>query len=159
MLLERVLTIWPYSMDEKMSNPLPSYEPLIRGKIVNRKKAQHIKDFSGLQFERGITPTDIDLFVEFDNETFVLGEIKSKDKEPPGGQRIAFERLADALSQVKKTIFLIAEHECELDIDIPTADCLVKKYRLHGNWIKPRSNTTVRQAIEKFKKHPKADES
>jgi hypothetical protein len=134
-----------------MSTMLPAGEPSVWGKIINREKAQHNKDFSGLQFERGITPTDIDMFVEFNDEIFIFGELKSKGKEGPGGQQKAFERLVDALGQVKKTILLIAEHECETDIDIPTATCLVKKYRLRGKWRIPQSAITVREAIEKFK--------
>ena len=122
----------------------------IRGAIRNPEHARQLRDFSGLQFERGITPTDIDGFVEFNGEVFIFFELKHIKGKMPSGQRMALERLVDAIAPPRKAILLIGRHETGMGDLIATADCRVAAYRYNGQWHTPQSLISLRDAIEKF---------
>lgn len=133
-----------------MNNSLPFPEPIIRGKIRNESFAKQLRDFSGLQFANKITPTDIDLFVEFNNRVFVIGEIKYSDTKLYYGQRLALERLADCIGESKSVVLFIASHHNQAEETIPVADCPVKEYRFGKRWIVPTRPFTVREFIDWF---------
>lgn len=133
-----------------MNNPLPIAEPIIRGKIRNELFAKQLRDFSGLQFPNKITPTDIDLFVEFNNRIFVIGEIKYSDTKLYYGQKLALERLSDCIGESKSVVLFIATHNTKPEDIIPVADCPVKEYRFRKQWIVPNKPFTVREFIDWF---------
>lgn len=119
-----------------------------RGAIYNRDRAAQLRDFTSLRW-RNITPTDIDAFVDFGGKAFVVIETKRKGNALPNGQRLAIERLIDALSvSGAAAIALIAEHEAEEDIDV--SKCTVVEYRFKGRWRKPRSVSEVQEALRIF---------
>lgn len=125
-----------------------------RGIIRYRDRARQIKDFSGLRFERGITPTDIDCFVEFNNELFIFCELKHKGAEMPYGQRLSLERLSDAINKAGyKSIVLVAEHESPVGEDIPAHEAIVTEYRADGRWTEPMGKKTLREAMDIIKKY------
>lgn len=66
-----------------------------RGVIRNREYAKQLKDFSGLRYGK-ITPTDIDGFLDFGDQLFVVVEGKHAGSAIQTGQRLALERLVDA---------------------------------------------------------------
>lgn len=86
-----------------------------RGNIQNVDRRRQILDCDGLQFPSAIrryaniTPTDLDLFIEYNGRCFILAEIKYKGKEVGYGQRIAFETACRCLCN--PAIFIIADHE------------------------------------------------
>lgn len=120
-----------------------------RGEIKNRKYALQIRDFRKLRWGN-ITPTDIDMFIDFNNHLFIWGELKHGDSEVPQGQRLALERINDSTerSGIESCTF-IASHNSEGDIDV--AEAKVVEYRYHGQWIKPEKNLTILQAITRIK--------
>jgi hypothetical protein len=121
-----------------------------RGKIINRNFASQIRDFSGLRFGN-ITPTDIDGFIDFQNNCFIVMEFKHKDSKLPFGQKLAIERLVDNLEAAgKKCIGIVAEHDTSGDIDC--ANCYVREYRYRKQWYPKPIPTTVKQLIDKFLK-------
>lgn len=119
--------------------------PTDRGVIRNREFAQQIRDFSGLRWGK-ITPTDIDLFIEFGDTLYVLAEGKHGNAHLPYGQRLAFQRLVDALHHPPRiSIGFIVSHDCQGDIDF--AALPVREYRFRGAWRTPKAPVTLVQAI------------
>lgn len=123
-----------------------------RGEIRNRRYAKQICDFSGMLFENNISPSDIDVFIDFGNKAFVFIEIKYGNNEMPWGQRLALERLCDACWNCGLgSIVLIARHNYDSDKDIDLANCLVSEVRFDYKWEKITEIKTVRKAIDDFK--------
>ncbi len=118
-----------------------------RGVIRNREYATQIRDFSNMKFGN-ITPTDIDMFIEYKNSCFVFVETKFKNATMPFGQKLAFERLADACNKVKPTLFIVASHSAPGDIDF--ANCTVTQYRSNTLWHTPSSTMTVKNLINYY---------
>ena len=127
----------------------------MRGQIRNHAKARQQKDYSGLCFGK-ITPTDLDGFMEFGDHVFIFIELKGPGGEMPYGQRLAFERLVDAItSDTRASYLLLSRHEeRDLDKDVVVADLMVERcYHAH-RWTAPTQKITMRQAIERIlKKH------
>ena len=121
-----------------------------RGKIRNRECAQQLKDFSGLRFGR-ITPTDIDGFVDFQNRAFVIFEIKHGQSPMPDGQKLGYERLADACEKAGiRTLVILAHHNIQAPQDIDVSVLPVTLVRFRGRWKPPKVPYTVRTAFEAF---------
>lgn len=121
-----------------------------RGKIRDRECAKQLKDFSGLRFGK-ITPTDIDGFVDFQNKAFVIFEIKHGTTAMPYGQRLGYERLADACEKSGiRTLVILAHHNIQAPQDIDVAILPVTLVRFQGKWKQPNIPHTVRTAFEAF---------
>lgn len=119
-----------------------------RGIIRNRRLANQVKDYSGLRYGK-ITPTDIDGLIDFGNQVFVFLELKRFDNQLPVGQRLAIERLTDAIEKAgKPALAIVCRHTTDDDIDV--ARCDVAEYRFNGMWREPTSNITVRQLVDRF---------
>ena len=119
-----------------------------RGVIRNKKFALQVRDFSGLRFGN-ITPTDIDMLIEYKNKAFIYGETKYKNAEIPYGQELALERLCDVSHDANKpSIAIISSHESEGDIDM--AQTVVTKYRFRKKWYLPEQITTMRELVQRF---------
>jgi len=118
-----------------------------RGVIRNREYASQIRDFSGLLIGN-ITPTDIDGFIEYKDKCFIFVETKHNNAKLPFGQRLAFERLADACNKYKPTLFIIGSHNTIGDIDF--ANCLVTEYRFDFKWRIQETTITVKDMIMRF---------
>ena len=117
-----------------------------RGKIRHREYSTQVNDFSGLLFGK-ITPTDIDLFVEFGDKLYIFGEVKYQGADMPQGQALALARLCDICHNSGRTsALLIISHNSGGDVDVSSA--IVTKYRFQKEWHIPARETTVRQAIE-----------
>jgi hypothetical protein len=128
--------------------------PCERGAVRNREAAEQGRDFTGLRFGT-ISPTDIDGFIDFGNQCFVLIETKHVGADLPKGQRLALERLVDACEDAgKRSLLIIAGHETPFDEQIDVARCLVREYRTRKQ---PRSGPvprcTVRKLIDLFLAH------
>lgn len=119
-------------------------------KIRHRDQIQQIKDFSGLEWG-SIYPTDIDGYFEIGNNIFVFIELKYGGKELKAGQKLAFERLVDNFTELKKqAIFIIARHDEEPENDIDVANCQVMKYRKEEKWIDLKYKTTLKDFLDGF---------
>jgi hypothetical protein len=110
--------------------------------IRNKKHARNLVLFKGMEFHRGIYPTDLDAFIEVDNETFILIECKKGNSKPDRGQALALRRLVDSLKD-KRAYLLLASHQS--DGDIILADCLVTYFRHNGETRKTSKRVTVRE--------------
>lgn len=129
-----------------------------RGKIRNREQAQQLRDFSKLRFGK-ITPTDIDGFIEFQDKAFIFIEAKYGCSALPYGQRLALERLCDAISSTGRFCsVLVAHHSCSPTEDIDFGLLKLSEYRINGKWIEPTSTWTLKEAIEVMKDGNDIDE-
>jgi hypothetical protein len=121
-----------------------------RGVIRNRQFATQVRDFSGLRYGT-ITPTDIDGLLDFGNHVFVLIETKYGDNAMPIGQRLAIERVVDAIgNNGKKAMGVLAQHNFKGDIDV--ANCIVTELRFNGKWLSTNEHPTVREIVDRFLK-------
>ena len=120
--------------------------------IRNRAQAAQLKRFDGLRWGR-ISPTDVDLFVEFGNRLFVVGECKYRNAQVPTGQRLGMERIVDAvtLPPHRYAALLILAHNTE-DGDIDYAQTEVTRYRWLGEWKKPRREIVLVDAIDRLRR-------
>jgi hypothetical protein len=129
--------------------------PVIRGKAHHLARYKQVIDYSGLLFERGITPTDIDGLLDFGGKLFVFLELKLKGTNLPYGQRLALERVCDGLAGPQVlSVVLVAGHNTPTGQEIRAAEATVVEYRWRQEWNHPKREINVRQAIEKIKSMP-----
>ena len=120
-----------------------------RGRIRNRKYAKQLRDFSGLRFGK-ITPTDIDAFLDFQDNTFIFIETKYGDAKLSTGQRLALERVCDACADSgRNSMVIVASHDTHDDIDV--AGLPVVRIRLHKKWREPSKKRTVLKTIRDYR--------
>ena len=117
-----------------------------------RNRATQIADFSNCCFG-SLRPTDIDLFFEYKNRGYLIGDIKFQGVDLKKGQRLLMERLvqdADALGKVAYAI-VIENDVLETDQDIDVGSCSVCRYYDYRRleWI-PAGHITVRDFIKRF---------
>lgn len=120
-----------------------------RGMIKNRALHGQFVDYSNLKFDK-LSPIDFDAFMEFKNELFVFIETKFQNAEMPLGQRLAFERICDAIqSPDQRAIVFVTSHNADGDIDL--ASTIVTQYRYKFEWHKPKQPITLFDAIERIR--------
>ena len=101
--------------------------------IRSHKNMSQVIDFSNMRFGN-IMPTDIDGLIEYRDMGFMLYEVKYDGAEMPFGQRLALERLTDALQMCRPTLLMLCSHLQTDDKDIDLANTIVVEYRFKGGW-------------------------
>ena len=97
-----------------------------RGVPYNRGRIQQVRNYRGLQYPGGKTPTDVDLVLEYDDEAWIISELKYMSTAVPGGQRKALARLCIDLTKCGKPVLCtIASHDAPVGCDIQAAQSLV----------------------------------
>lgn len=127
------------------------YNNVNRGKIQFRDRARQIINYDGLRF-KNITPTDIDGLIEYHDKGFVFYEYKLKNAKMSNGQRMALERLADAVQKGKKpaVVFLCTHSAENPETDIDAANARVIETYYNGKWHKKDGTRTVREHTQSF---------
>lgn len=119
-----------------------------RGTIQCKKRMHQVVRFEGIRFG-SITPTDIDLSLDYQKKVFVFCEFKLKGTEIQDGQRMHLEALVDGLGY--DAIAFICEHEVDdVSQDVIAAEAKVISYYYYGEWHKAENNRTVKWCIEWF---------
>lgn len=129
-----------------------------RGKIKNMARYDQSKriDFSGMRFERNITPTDVDMALEFQGNEFIFGEYKLEGADFLHGQKLCMENLCTAISRdkTKRVLAFLAEHNTSVDqvIDASSAR-IISWWRFdESQWVEIRSEVrTVFEFINKWR--------
>jgi len=126
---------------------------MTRGTIRNKKQRLQIIDMSKLRYGN-MTPTDLDAMIEYKNAGFVLIEVKfNSEFYTLKGQKLAHERMVDALWIAKKpAVLLFASHNTPLNSEVKLDTCTVKWFRYTGRWRKG-NNATVKQMVDSFIEH------
>lgn len=120
-----------------------------RGVINQRERSLQVNDFSGLLRRRGITPTDLDGYIDYSGNAFLFLEGKSKGVNLSIGQRLCFEHLVDALDMAGKfSCAIVYEHVSMPSEDIDVASCIVSKAYFRGKWV--NQNRSVLSFINSF---------
>lgn len=123
-----------------------------RGIIRNEDRAKQINDFSGLRFERGITPTDVDGLIDFNNKQFILFEVKYGAAPLPDGQRMALERLRNAVARagIDAWLLVLEHHVADPSIPVDVASTMVRQWANNDYpaLVDSRRQITARQAID-----------
>lgn len=127
-----------------------------RGRFQHTKRAKQLIEFPGLRYGN-CTPTDIDGFIEWRNEVFVVFEIKHGDEKLPLGQKRALMNLVNNLTDAgKKAVLFVARHNVsdpkETVIAADTEVVLVYlKEGDDGVWYKAKGET-LKELTDRFMK-------
>lgn len=79
----------------------------MKSKIQNPKRMKQLIDFSGLELDGGIYPTDIDGLIEYHNSEYIIIEVKHGNANVPYGQRLALRRMVDDFTKAGKKQWLL----------------------------------------------------
>lgn len=98
--------------------------------IRNRDMARQLIDFSGLDIDGYIYPTDIDGLIEYKNKKYILFEIKHQGTDVPFGQKLALERMVkDFTTAGKDAIVFVCTHiNNNPEDDVDAKSCIVKEF-------------------------------
>ena len=121
-----------------------------KSEIRNKIHASQIHDFSGLVRHRGISPTDIDGYIDYNGNAFLIMEGKHIRAAECTGQKLALKNLADAINNAGKlACAIIYEHQASKGQDIKVAECIVSEVYWRGRWV-GESKRTVLAFIQAF---------
>jgi len=82
--------------------------------IKYEKRIRQVLDFRGVGNSK-IHPSDVDAILEFDNKYLIIFECKLKGVKVPFGQRLLFERIADAWQLQNGEAFVVyCEHQTDV---------------------------------------------
>lgn len=117
--------------------------------IRSHKNMSQVIDFSNMRFGN-IMPTDIDGLIEYRDMGFMLYEVKYDGAEMPFGQRLALERLTDALQMCRPTLLMLCSHLQAEGQDIDLSNTIVEEYRYKGGWHVPAAPTRAYTMTREF---------
>ena len=129
-----------------------------RGRIRNRAKATQVVNLSGLDLPGRKTPTDLDAAIvltdkymlDYNGRAFVFVEYKTTGADIAYGQRVALERLCDAVNATVPAVLVIADHDTPISDDIDGANALVRMYYRDGLWRETKPGVNVRRICRQF---------
>jgi len=118
--------------------------------IRHKERFDQFQSFANLKFGK-LRPIDIDGFMEFRNKLFIFIESKTVNAPFSTGQRIALERLTDAIAvdPEKQSFCIVARHDTPAHEEVDTGNSLVYSYRHGGKWHEVEMlGYTVRDFVE-----------
>lgn len=119
--------------------------------IRNRERFAQIVSFHSMQYGN-LAPTDFDAFIEFNNKVFIIIETKYLDAQMPLGQRLALERICDAIYESGKiATVLVTSHDTPEDSDIDLGNSTVTKVRWQNKWVDINSGEKLNDVVNKLK--------
>lgn len=114
------------------------------------KRIKQVISFDGMRYGT-ITPTDIDLCIEYHDKAVVLLEYKLKGYGMPKGQRICLERIANDIERSgREATVMLCEHDvADVNQPVKGGDARVKAiyYKHQWHWSDGKS---VNRHIERF---------
>ena len=130
------------------------YENVSRGTFQNEENAKQLVSFEGMRYVghyglNNVSPTDIDGYIQLDdNNIFIFFELKYSGA-PPGGQRHAYEELVDGLAKGgKNSILFVAQHHTQGIIVAKNA--IVVKVYWRGRWSEAKKGYALGKAIDLY---------
>ena len=127
----------------------------MRGVIQNRERKKQIIDFRNIRYNK-ITPTDIDVILDFGGRAFVVIEIKHGSAPIPDGQRICLENMVRAWAKGKtKAIAITAVHFVDnCNDDVMLDECIVNELYMSDEkkWRPPKKPMTVKELVDTYHK-------
>lgn len=111
--------------------PVNEYEDENRGTFQSIETAKQMVSFEGMRFfgrtgRRNVTPTDIDGFIQLENENaFIFFELKHHG-DAPEGQKLALKAMCDAIEKGgAHAVAFISVHGTEKEEMISAKDSIV----------------------------------
>lgn len=113
------------------------------GVILNKQLLSQTPIYQPLRFEienepfRGVqSPTDIDLYFEYQNQVAIVGEFKRIGNNIPRGQEITLTRMVNGLSHVYNGVYLIEAHHSTPSTEqyYDAFKTLVSRVYFKGKW-------------------------
>ena len=125
-----------------------------RGTLYDRDRAMQLADFSALSIGN-MTPTDIDGLTDLHGKGFIFIEFKYLNAGLSVGQRIAFERMVDAIQKGgKECILFLCEHYFHnTKKDIDSSAVVVRSYFYEGKWTKLERKVSLVELYNSFARH------
>lgn len=122
-----------------------------RGAIRNRRRRRQLVDMRRLRWGN-ITPTDIDLLIDYHDNSFVFAELKYLEANMEYGQKTAFVRNVDRIERSgARAVLLIATHTIEDPADDVPADlCIVRSRYEKRQWCPVDGSPTLLAVIDEF---------
>ena len=99
--------------------------------------------YEGLTLPPGISPTDFDAVLEFNDKLWLIFEVKREGTYMGVGQRLAYERTIQSINTCygKFAMGFLAWHNVPDGEDVQLKDCIVHQwYNGTGDWV-----TTINQ--------------
>ena len=117
--------------------------------IFNRERARQLIDFDGMNYGK-ILPTDIDGLIEYHGIAVIFYEFKYGNTDMPYGQRLAIERIVDAIAASGKhaVVFLCKHLVADPNEDVQAKDAIVTQTYYDGGWYD--CHDTVKNKTTKF---------
>ena len=120
------------------------------------ERNSQIIDFAGLKRRRGITPTDIDGFIDYGGNAFVYFDAKIDGVPVSKGQRMAYENIVNSHRKAgNRAVAFIFRHNTPVGEDVIAKDGLVEEYffSAKNEWVELKSKWSVLKFIELFEKY------
>ena len=122
--------------------------------LKNREQFDQIVSFDSMTFGK-LSPTDFDGFLEFNDKVFIIIETKYQDAQMPLGQRLALERICDAIYESGRiSTVMVTSHNTPKDENIDLGNTTLTKIRWQKKWVVIKSgeklNFAIKKLIEKY---------
>jgi hypothetical protein len=106
--------------------------------------------FEGLDRHRGLRPTDIDAFIDYNGNAFVYIEAKVRYKQIETGQRLALERVVNSHEKAgHPAIAILVWHLEPPENTVILKDCPVAEIYFGGSWRAVKDGSLV-DCISRF---------
>jgi hypothetical protein len=122
-----------------------------RGQVYCPERAEQLRDYSGLALPGGVTPTDVDGYIEIHDKLYIMFELKHTGAEVPYGQELALQRMADALADAgKEALLCFAYHDAPPGSVIIAHDAIVFKSRYRRGWNSSLTGCKLGDVVQRF---------
>jgi hypothetical protein len=122
-----------------------------RGEVYSEELFEQKILFSGMNYHRNITPTDIDLFLDFGGKLFIYGEAKKAPAKLTTGQSKALIHLVNShVLAGNIAVALFFQHDIPAPKPIYAKDQFVVAYYWNNEWRNPKNEITVHEFIKKM---------
>jgi hypothetical protein len=119
--------------------------------LKNREQFSQIVSFHSMTYGK-LSPTDFDAFIEFNDKLFIIIETKYLNAQMPLGQRLALERICDAIYESGKiATVLVTSHDTPKDEDIDLGNTTLTKIRWEKKWVEIKSGEKLNDVVNKLK--------
>ena len=119
--------------------------------IHSRERAKQCLAFDDLHFGR-CSPTDVDISIDFQGNTIILGEVKGFGKPLTIGQRLHMQCIVDGLVLGGKRAYAFLAHHNVYDPedDVMVKDCIVHSIYTGDTWERPPVECTVHELLDEI---------
>jgi hypothetical protein len=119
--------------------------------IKSREHFSQIVSFASMTHGK-LAPTDFDAFIEFNDRLFIIIETKYLDAQMPTGQRLALERICDAIFESGRiATVLVTSHNTPKGEDIDLGNTILTKIRWEKKWVEINSGEKLNDVVNKLK--------